>query len=208
MRRGDSLQNITTSGGLITADFIQIVSENTFKHDKINPKSFSQPNFEFNNPKELDGHISVAWEKLKALWDEISLRLRDWDLNEAQKLWIIPLLRAIGFNPVYLSQNTSLEDNSIKIYLSHRGWWEDDAPMIHTVSPHQSLDERSPEDRNERNPHDSLQLYLNLTKKEFKWGLITNGVLLRLLRKFHHTYTRGYIEFDLENIFYWKNGTQ
>lgn len=207
MRRRDPLQNITTSGGLLTADFIQFVSEDTFKHDKISPKSFSQPNFEYNNPKELDELISVAWEKLKALWDEISLGLKDLGLKEAQKLWIIPLLRALGFNPVYLSQNASLEDNSIIIYLSHRGWREDDALMIHTVSPHQLLDESSPKDRNDRNPHDSLQLYLNLTKKELNWGLMTNGVLLRLLRKFHHTYTRGYIEFDLENIFYERNFT-
>lgn len=34
---------------------------------------------------------------------------------------------------------------------------------------------------------------------------MTDGVRLRLLRDFFHTYTRGYIEFDLENIFESRN---
>jgi hypothetical protein len=34
-----------------------------------------------------------------------------------------------------------------------------------------------------------------------RWGLLTNGLRLRLLRDYHHTSQRGYVEFDLEGIF-------
>jgi type I restriction-modification system DNA methylase subunit len=48
-------------------------------------------------------------------------------------------------------------------------------------------------------PHDALQAYLNVQPD--RWGLVTNGLYLRILRDYHHTYTKGYIEFDLEAIF-------
>ena len=49
-------------------------------------------------------------------------------------------------------------------------------------------------------PHDLLQRYLNLAQ-DAVWGLLTDGLRLRLLRDYHHTYTRGFIEFDLQGIF-------
>lgn len=49
-------------------------------------------------------------------------------------------------------------------------------------------------------PHDLLQRYLNLSRAS-RWGLLSDGLRLRLLRDYHHTYTRGYVEFDLQGIF-------
>jgi len=37
--------------------------------------------------------------------------------------------------------------------------------------------------------------------KGSKWGIVTNGILLRILREYYHTTTKGYVEFDIENIF-------
>ena len=201
MPRRNPLQNISTSGGLLTADFLQSVREKDFNHQLIQPKTFSLPKTPIQTQKELDRHINDAWEKLKARWDTISLKLKEMDVKEARKRWIEPLLRELGFNFVKASAPISLEDGSIQIYLSHRGWWEDDAPKIHTVFPEHDLDKRRPTDRNDKSPHDALQLYLNLDKTDQKWAILTNGILLRLLHDFYHTYTRGYVEFDLENIF-------
>ncbi|MCL7414143.1 MAG: N-6 DNA methylase, partial [ANME-2 cluster archaeon] len=61
----------------------------------------------------------------------------------------------------------------------------------------QELDERPV--RGKPSAHDALQAYLNV--HEDKWAILTNGRYLRLLRDFHHTFTLGYIEFDLEAIF-------
>lgn len=201
MPRRNPLHNISTSGGLLTADFLQSMREEDFNHQLIQPKTFSLPKTPIQTQKELDRHINDAWEKLKARWDTISLKLKEMDVTEARRRWIEPLLRELGFSFVKVSEPISLEDGSIKIYLSHRGWWEDDAPRIHTIFPEHDLDKRQPIDRNDKSPHDALQLYLNLDKTDQKWAILTNGILLRLLRDFYHTYTRGYVEFDLENIF-------
>jgi len=40
-----------------------------------------------------------------------------------------------------------------------------------------------------------------------KWGIVTNGLQIRLLRDFFHTHTRGYVEFDVESILYERNFT-
>jgi hypothetical protein len=45
-----------------------------------------------------------------------------------------------------------------------------------------------------------VQRYLNLCHESL-WGFVTDGLRLRLLRDYHHTYTRGYVEFDLQAIF-------
>jgi len=73
---------------------------------------------------------------------------------------------------------------------------------IHTVAPTQDLDARQARGRGvkAKSPHDMLQLYLNLSR-EHTWAILTNGIHLRLLRDYHHTYTKGYVEFDLEGIF-------
>lgn len=49
-------------------------------------------------------------------------------------------------------------------------------------------------------PHGLVQEYLN-RKDDSRWGLVSNGLLLRLLRD-NSTLTRqAYLEFDLEMIF-------
>ena len=37
--------------------------------------------------------------------------------------------------------------------------------------------------------------------KDCKWGIVTNGIALRILRQFYHTTTKGYVEFDIDIIF-------
>ncbi|KKN20351.1 hypothetical protein LCGC14_0936480, partial [marine sediment metagenome] len=36
---------------------------------------------------------------------------------------------------------------------------------------------------------------------EIKWLFLSNGRLLRILTKYYHTYSTGYVQFDIENIF-------
>lgn len=77
-------------------------------------------------------------------------------------------------------------------------------PVLHSIQPD---DERPLDDGNHRgavgrqkSPHDELQTYLNASE-DLQWSIVTDGLKLRLLRDYYHTYTRGYVEFDLENIF-------
>jgi len=49
-----------------------------------------------------------------------------------------------------------------------------------------------------------LQAFLNASSAD-RWALLSNGILLRLLRDYYHTFSKGYIQFDLESIFETRN---
>ena len=55
-----------------------------------------------------------------------------------------------------------------------------------------------------KSPHDMLQAFLNASSAD-RWALLSNGILLRLLRDYYHTFSKGYIQFDLESIFETRN---
>lgn len=152
-------------------------------------------------PHELEKKITDAWENLLEKWFAVSVSIRNYDVSTTRKKWIIPLLEALDYNPQYLKKDTVVsEEKGVKAHLSHRGGTWDHAPIIHTVAPGQDLDEKSAKGRGVKSPHDSLQLYLNESKKDL-WGVVTNGIVLRILRDYYHTYTKGYVEFDLEALF-------
>jgi hypothetical protein len=49
-----------------------------------------------------------------------------------------------------------------------------------------------------------MQVFLNVTEDDL-WALLSNGRRLRLLRDYYHTFSKGYVEFDLESIFETRN---
>ena len=121
---------------------------------------------------------------------------------------MIPLLRELGFDPAFNREDVVVDgDEKLRFKLSHRGWVSSDAPMVHMVAPVQDLEGELLESEGQsfqrgrrRSPHDELQAFLNVNRR-CKWGIVTNGVLLRVLREYYHTTTKGYLEFDVENIF-------
>jgi len=132
------------------------------------------------------------------------------DISDARNKWMLKFFRELDFEPLYQREN--FEAGGIEANLSHKGWPDGDiesygemegrkAPILHTVEPGQKLDEK-PEDapRGARSPHDKLQESLNASDEQ-DWAIVTNGLTLRVLRDYYHTYTRGYVEFDLENLF-------
>jgi len=150
--------------------------------------------------QEYGLRVSQAWEELKRRWDTYGHKLKNMDPNDARNYWQRPLFEALGFMIAHTPKHIEISEN-LRFNFSHRGWGKDpslpNAPVIHIIPPVQELDERPV--RGKPSAHDALQAYLNV--HEDKWAILTNGRYLRLLRDFHHTFTLGYIEFDLEAIF-------
>ena len=200
-----SLYNIYPSGGLLSTQFLKELGQIENKDGYVKANTFLIGDKKTPTPKDLYKQIDVTWKNLLKRWHEISIYIDSYDVSKARKKWIIPLLEALGYDPQYLKKDTNVsEEKGIKIALSHRGGDWEHAPIIHTVSPSQDLDEKITKGRGNKSPHDSLQIYLNETEGDL-WGIITNGKVLRILRKYHHTYTKGYVEFDLEGIFVERN---
>ncbi len=202
--KNKELENITCSGGLLSEHFIALMREDSVSHPLVAPKTFRLPWSKSDaaiDKKEYDLRVSQAWKALLERWDLYGYgKLQSMDPADARSRWTMPLLEALGFEPVSTPKHIEISD-AMKFRFSHRGWIESldngKPPVVHIVPPAQDLDKRS--ENGQPCPHDALQAYLNVHGD--KWGLVTNGLYLRLLRDYHHTYTKGYIEFDLEAIF-------
>ncbi|KAB1198128.1 MULTISPECIES: Eco57I restriction-modification methylase domain-containing protein [Haloferax] len=215
---------IETSGGLLTEQTILSLRQERFDHPAAKPETFALPGEEPPTQNELEERIALIWEDLVERWDELTQkgRLFEMDISEARSKWILKLFQALDFEPVY--QRSNIEVEGLSFDLSHKGWPDDEiadygnmggarAPILHTIEPESERDldrenklDRKPEGagRGASSPHDTLQSFLNASKKH-NWGIVTDGVTLRVLRDYYHTYTRGYVEFDLENIFTSRN---
>lgn len=193
------LANISSSGGLISNEFLLSIKNPDSAHPLVKIESFFKPGDQVPSSKEFAENLNKTFKDLLERWDDISLRYSTFDVSEARNKWILPLLRALGFDPLYNKEDIVIgKDTRLKFKLSHRGWCSPSAPYIQTVPPAQDLDTKA--EKEKRSPHDMMQTYLNV-QKDCLWGIVTNGIVLRVLREFYHTYTEGYVEFDLENIF-------
>ncbi|MBI4516860.1 MAG: hypothetical protein HY699_13705 [Deltaproteobacteria bacterium] len=74
-----------------------------------------------------------------------------------------------------------------------------DFPPVHIVGAGQELGRVPASGRPRLAPHSLVQEYLNRT--EHVWGLVTNGLTLRLLRDCTLVRRQAYVEFDLTGIF-------
>lgn len=207
---------IEPNGGLLTEQLIQKLRNEKCSENAAQPKTFQYPDDPPSTTSELEAHISDAWDDLEERWDEVTRdnELFGMEVSEARRRWILKLFDELGFDPEY--QQANLSAGEIEANLSHFGWPRQDSvtasqdtpdatpPVLHTIRPDgdhplDDGDHRGAIGR-QQSPHDELQRYLNATD-DVQWSVVTDGLKLRVLRDYYHTYTRGYVEFDLENIF-------
>lgn len=197
--------NIQTSGGIFSQHFIESIAQEKVNHPACNPDTFTYPYQERINERELEARISSAWADLVERWDVVEREFNALDISALRQRWLRPLFSQLGFNLEFNRSDIVLE-NDFRFpisFLGRCGTTEFTIP-IHSVLYHAdaTLEIKAAPGKGIKSmaPHDMLQRYLNLSK-EHNWAIVTDGVNLRLLRDFFHTYTRGYTEFDLQGIF-------
>ncbi len=200
---------MSAHGGIITSEFLENIRSEKVVNPRIQPDSFATSSVAAPRDKrELEQQIVDSWDRLRERWDAISNRYLKMSVSDARSKWMIPLFRELGFDPVFNREDVIVDgDEKLRFKFSHKGWNSLAAPIIHMVAPLQDLEEEYHEQGEEtsrrgrnRSPHDELQTFLNVNKR-CKWGIVANGILLRILREYFHTTTKGYVEFDVENIF-------
>ena len=110
--------------------------------------------------------------------------------------WGIPFLGLLGYEPRYYPR--ALEVDGLTFAISHRAGEPEDTPPIHIVGARQELGSAAASGRPRLAPHSLVQEYLNRT--EHLWGIVTNGLTLRLLRDSTFVRRQAYVEFDLTAI--------
>lgn len=173
------------------------------KAEYVKDKSFG------TEVKKVDEIIATTFEKLRERWEEHRTQIIEnkLDNTELRNKWILPLLKALDYQPVFVASNIKSESGT-EYHIPYKGWDSEYAPVIHMVHSAQDFDSKDKQSRTHANksPQDCLQQYLNTSHHQ--WAMLTNGKKLRLLRDFYHSITKGFLEFDLESIFETANTEQ
>jgi len=187
-------QAIRVEGGLLGPDFLELLKAGDIPGQK--PRDFEVED------RPLLEEIAAVYREAKYFWEAFRSgmeRLPEGDSGTTltRERWMIPFLSLLGYELFYNRRGYDVDGQIFAI--SHRAGEDDDAPPVHIVGAQQKLGERPPSGRPRLSPHALVQEYLNRT--EHLWGLVTNGQVLRLLRKTPMVRHQAYVEFDLAAIF-------
>jgi hypothetical protein len=158
--------------------------------------------FRCDGKRSLTDEVASVFADVRSLWRVFQNRRErlpesDWGTSLTRDAWVIPLLNLLGYE---LRYNTRApEVNGEPFPISHRAGEREDSPPVHIVSFRQDLGRVPPSGRPRLAPHSLVQEYLNRT--DHLWGLVTNGLTLRLLRDSTYVRRQAYVEFDLAAIF-------
>jgi hypothetical protein len=187
---------IRIEGGLLGPDILEdLLQEGLLPGQK--PEDFGFP-----EQHPLRDEIAATFTEAQEYWQVFQRRLArlpetDLATNETRSFWIAPFLALLGYD---LYPNPApVELSGLRVFISHRAGSAEDAPPVHIVGARQSLDRLPPKGHIRLAPHTALQEYLNRT--EHLWGLLTNGLTIRLLRNSTFIRRQSYVEFDLRKIF-------
>lgn len=164
-------------------------------------KGQSSEDFGLAKGDKLADEIATAWGDAKAYWAAFQRavsRLPEDDpaTTVTREQWVVPLLRSLGYDPVYVAKAEVVEGQTYAI--SHRAEPGENKPPVHIIGSRVRLEQRPPSGTPRLSAHALVQEYLNRT--EHLWSVVTNGLRWRLLRDSTLMTRLTYVEFDLEQI--------
>jgi len=190
-RRGPAVR---LEGGLLGPDILERLQNGDLPGQK--PADFGLP-----AGRSLLDEIAAVYRDARDLYTVFRRGLErlpedDSATTPTRERWVIPLLDLLGYELRYNPRSYDLGGQSFAI--SHRAGENEDAPPVHIVGVRRSLDRVDPSGRPRVSPHALLQEFLN--RSDHLWGIVTNGLELRLLRKSTLLRRQTYVSFDLEAI--------
>ena len=191
-------QTIHIEGTILSADIL----------DKIEQSAIAgQKPIDFGTSNNVKDDIANAWADAQSYWSIYQRRIAQLNINqsgvtETRNHWIVPLLGLLGYG-LEVQQKGKVVNNK-NYHISHRDNTRDkDSESnlgypVHIMGCNDELDRKRQDSGPRMSPHGLLQEYLNLT--EHLYGIVTNGLRLRLLRDSSRLIKLSYIEFDLDRM--------
>lgn len=185
---------IRIEGSILSADILDKLENADLSGQR--PTDFGLP----TNAKVKD-EIVQAWTDAQGLWRMFKRQMENVALDksgttETRRYWMVPLLGLLGYNPELMRDTPRIDDKTYPI--SHADASRGNLPL-HIMGFHDSLDKKRETGGPRLSPHALVQEYINLY--EHLYGLVTNGLRLRLLRDSSRLVRLSFVEFDLERMF-------
>ena len=157
--------------------------------------------FGLDGRRNLTAELAAVFADARAYWSAFGHRLErlqedDLATTATRDAWVVPLLGLLGYE---LQRNRRAHEvDGLTFAISHLAGECNEATPVHIVGARQELGRLPPSGRPRLAPHSLVQEYLNRTEQV--WGLVTNGLVLRLLRNSSFVRRQAYIEFDLRKL--------
>lgn len=186
---------IRSEGGLLPLEILEQIALEKLEGQKSS--SFGLP-----ANRKLTDEIARAWGDAQSHWNVFKRAIDNLPEKDSlgttatREKWITRLLQdALGYELTYQPSGPVVNGRTYAI--SHRAGEGQDAPPVHIEGFKIDLDKR-PESRRV-SPHALVQEYLNNSEAHL-WGVVANGLQLRLLRDTSRTSRPTYLEFNLQSI--------
>ena len=194
-RRDRQFSSVRTEGGLLPQDVLSRIQAG----DKDLP-GLTPADYHLGAHERIGEAVNRAWSRLTATWHAFQEALsKEPDSSLATGLtrdrWLLPLFEELRYGRLPKGQAIEVEGKSFAVsHTWHRS-------PIHLLGVGVDLDRRQAgvAGAAKASPHGLVQEFLNRSE-EHRWGFVSNGLRLRILRD-HHSLTRqAYVEFDLQAI--------
>ncbi len=186
--------SVKTEGGLLPADLLQRIA------DGDNLPGLRPVDYHLYEGERVNEAVNRAWNRCVGAWKgfkEQSEKIATTDSGTSltRERWLLVLFQELGYGRLpALRSGLTAGDTSFPI--SHL--WQ--TTPIHLVTFRQGLDQRSEVSTAvKRSPHSLMQEFLNRSP-EHQWGVIANGLALRILRDNASLRRAAFVEFDLASI--------
>lgn len=192
----NTFATIRSEGALLPPDVLARIAAGDSDLAGLKPEDYDLA----RSDRFLDA-VSRAWTRCRAYWTAFTaarqrLGAGETGVSETRGQWVIPLLQELGYDS--LPYHAAAEEVGGSRYLiSHRAG--EGGPPVHIVGFRQLVDRMeavATDGTPRRSPHGLVQEYLNRT--DHVWGVVTNGLALRILRDNLSLTRAAFVEFDLE----------
>ncbi|RJP44847.1 MAG: SAM-dependent DNA methyltransferase [Desulfobacteraceae bacterium] len=198
MRHGsrNAFLAVKTEGGLLPADMLERISAGDNAVSGLDPADYHLPAGE-----KLNEAVNRSWNRLKTVWQKFGTERAGLSPAEpgttiTRENWLLPMFQELGYGRLFAAKSQIIDD---KLYPISHSWHHS---PLHLVGCNISLDSRMAGIRGAAtaSPHSMVQEFLNRSDAHL-WGMVSNGLVLRMLRD-NKSFTRqAFVEFDLETIF-------
>lgn len=193
-KRSSIFNTIRTEGAILPAELFQrIVSGDTTL------EGLKSTDYHLSPSERLNEAATRSWNRLIGVWQtyrEILNQLPEEAIGttETRERWLLPLFQELGYGRLQTQKSIEIEDKTYPI--SHKA---SEPVAIHLVSFKWDLDKRNPIAKGETklSPHSLMQEFLNRSEDHL-WGILSNGLKLRILRDNVSLTRSAYVEFDLQ----------
>ena len=194
-RKRDIFTTVRTEGYLLPVDLLQRITEGDKTLKGLEPETYH-----ISKNERLNEVINRAWKRCQTTWNGFQKEYQvlpdaDTGTTLTRERWLLVLFQELAYGRLLTSK--AREVGGKRYPVSH--FWNH--MPIHLVSFRQTLDRRTPgvAGAARLSPHGLVQEFLNRSDDHL-WGMVSNGLGLRLLRDNASLTRQAYVEFDLEGM--------